>query len=50
MDEVYTCICRGQTWTIHEGFIRCEGCRKEYTFSTMRSPKEFNINRESLVK
>lgn len=32
MDEVYTCICLGQTFSIHDGFVRCIQCRKEYKF------------------
>ena len=32
MDEVYTCICKGQQWSIHDGFIRCANCKKEYKF------------------
>ncbi len=32
MPEVYTCVCRCQSWVIHDGFIRCHSCSKEYTF------------------
>ena len=32
MDEVYTCVCGWQTFMIHDGFIRCWSCSKEYNF------------------
>ncbi len=38
MDEVYTCICRGKTWIIHDGFIRCANCQKEYKFRRIINP------------
>ena len=50
MDEVYTCICKGQAWTIHAGFIRCENCNREFDSYCLRSPKQFNLNKESLEK
>ncbi len=37
MDEVYTCICRGKTWVIHDGFIRCAHCQKEYKFKNFNA-------------
>lgn len=36
MDEVYTCICKGQAWSIHDGYIRCLRCRKEYKFKRIK--------------
>ena len=32
MDEVYTCVCKCQSWEIHDGFIRCCSCSKECDF------------------
>ena len=46
MDEVYTCICGGQAFSIHEnGRIRCSKCQKEYLLDIgdeMESPTDFN--------
>ena len=51
MDEVYTCVCKGQRWFIHDGFIRCANCEKQYKIKYVESgpgveriedPKEFN--------
>lgn len=49
MDEVYTCICGGQTWSIHEGFIRCSSCNKQYGI-TAESPTNFNESIEKREK
>ena len=45
MDEVYTCVCGGQSWSIHEQFIRCVSCNKEYKVK-MESPTDFNVRSE----
>ena len=53
MDEVYTCICGGQAFSIHEGFIRCVKCLKKYVLrrfkalsgaeaQVLENPKDFN--------
>ena len=51
MDEVYTCVCGNQAFSIHDGFIRCSQCRKEYRIQYVESgadveriedPTEFN--------
>lgn len=51
MNEVYTCICGGQAFCIHDGFIRCEKCSKKYDIKYVESsidvervedPSEFN--------
>ena len=34
MDNVYTCVCGVQLWTIHDGFIRCGCCKQEYRHQT----------------
>jgi len=49
-DEVFTCICGNELWSIHEGFIRCSKCKKEFElkylggggFSEIPSPEYFN--------
>lgn len=40
MDEVYTCMCKGQAWSIHDGFIKCLRCRKEYKFKRHKALRE----------
>lgn len=45
MDEVYTCICNGQSWTIHYDFIRCVKCNRKYNILP-QSPRSFNEDRE----
>ena len=40
MDEVYTCLCGCQHWSIHDGFIRCMLCGKDYKHQTY--VKKFN--------
>jgi len=50
MNEVYTCICGYQNWTICDGFIICNDCGEQYTFRQLgishtyllESPKNFN--------
>ena len=45
MDEVYTCpVCKGQSFSIHEGFIKCsqEGCETEYELPLIVTPNQFN--------
>ena len=50
MDEVYTCKCGGQSFSIHSGFIRCVECQKEYKLQSMgntapyvlEDPEDFN--------
>ena len=37
MDEVYTCVCGNQAFSIHDGFIRCSQCRKEYKFKRIKA-------------
>ena len=32
MDEVYTCVCKCQSFEIHDGFIKCCYCSMEYKF------------------
>lgn len=44
MDEVYTCICGNQKWSIHEQFIRCTKCKAEYKVE-LESPMIFNADR-----
>ena len=41
MDEVYTCICKGQSWFIHNDFIRCRDCGREYKTKN-KCPSKFN--------
>ena len=41
MDEVYTCVCGCQRWGIHDGFVRCDKCMKEYKTEN-ECPGEFN--------
>ncbi len=61
MDEVYTCVCGGQAFTIHDGFIRCCSCPKEYNFKrffalsgmkgqALQSVTEFNERVEQVKK
>lgn len=57
MDEVYTCICGNQEWSIHERIVRCTKCGKEYKYCDIDeyvtyepiSPGEFN-RRKNLMK
>ena len=49
MDEIYTCICGGQTWKIIGAEIKCDKCGKEYTLmwevgidGQIESSEEFN--------
>ena len=46
MDEAYTCVCKGQRWSIHDGFIRCDNCQEEYETKSIcfkwEYPSEFN--------
>lgn len=37
MDEVYTCVCKCQSWEIHDGFIKCCSCSKEYKFKNFNA-------------
>ena len=41
MDEVYTCLCGCQEWSIHVDFVRCCCCNKEYKTRT-EDPSKFN--------
>ena len=59
MDEVYTCVCGSQRWSIHDSFIRCANCQKEYKFKYIESgieveriedPSEFNKRVEQVKK
>ena len=43
MDEVYTCECGNQSWSIHYNYVRCEICEREYKIKIAISPKEFNV-------
>ena len=53
MGEVYTCICKGQSWSIHIGFIRYLKCQRRYKLKRFKAlssaeafvlelPKDFN--------
>lgn len=50
MDEIYTCICGGQTWIIGDGVITCDKCGKDYDLKyvggsipyVLDKPKDFN--------
>ena len=49
MDDIYTCICGGQKFSVHGGAIRCANCQREYELmwdvgidGQMESPGEFN--------
>ena len=62
MDEVYTCTCGGQSFSIHEGHICCVQCSVEYNLrrfkalsgalaQVLENPKDFNERiRKSLLK
>ena len=41
MDEVYTCTCGCQEWSIHDGFVRCLCCHAEYKTEN-ECPSKFN--------
>lgn len=30
MDEVYNCVCGGKLFSIHDGFIICKNCGRQY--------------------
>lgn len=53
MPEAYTCICGGQEFSIHIGFIRCVKCQRRYKLRRFKAlsgaeafvlelPKDFN--------
>jgi len=50
MNEVYTCECGYQDWTICDGFIICNDCGDQYSFKRLgnspfyifENPKDFN--------
>jgi len=43
MDEIYTCLCEGQEWHIHEGVIKCVGCHREFVMKYLIQPWRFNV-------
>ena len=47
MENVYTCICGNQTWTIHESAVCCIKCQQRFELALM-SVKDFNkmVNEE----
>ena len=52
MEEVYTCFCKNQSWTIYGVKIECTKCGKKYLIGTgnlcdLEAPA-FNANRETL--
>lgn len=61
MDEVYTCICGSQSWSIYDGFIRCVKCQRRYKLERFKAlsdaeafvlelPKDFNKRVEQVKK
>lgn len=46
MSEVYTCVCGGQVFKIHNSTITCPACERIYDLSMMKnqleSPEDFN--------
>ena len=44
MDEIYTCLCEKQAWSIHDGFIRCVGCKREFQVKNGRLIKPWRFN------
>ena len=53
MDEIYTCVCGGQSFKIREGSIRCVNCSRIYDLCRykrlngeeahiLQLPKDFN--------
>jgi len=48
MDEVYTCKCGNQSWTILDGFIRCYDCDQIYDVGVKPEPWEFHNKRHEL--
>lgn len=46
MNEVYTCFCGVQLWTIHDSFIRCGCCKREYKHQT--DVENFNEKSKSI--
>ena len=62
MDEIYTCTCGGQAFSVHEGHICCVQCSVEYKLrifkalsgalgQVLENPKDFNERiREDLFK
>lgn len=44
MDEIYTCLCGEQFWSIHAGFIKCRHCGKECKIEMIAflDPSRFN--------
>lgn len=45
MEEVYTCECGCQKWTIYDDRIECEECCEQYWIKGYIMPREFNKNR-----
>jgi len=44
MDEVYTCLCKGQAWSIHDGYIKCEKCGRNFFLKNSRLPPVWKFN------
>ena len=42
MDEGYTCICRSQSFEIHDGFIKCCYCSVEFKFKRFNALSGMN--------
>jgi hypothetical protein len=51
MEELYTCICRSQEFSIYVNRIKCVSCGKTYAQKIIISPTMFNrIIRENILK
>ncbi len=52
MDEVYTCVCKCQSFEIHDGYIKCSYCSKEYKFKgqALQDVTDFNKRVEQVKK
>lgn len=52
MDEVYTCGCGCQNFTIHHDYVECNDCRKEYLVEIFKlcDPRDFNYKREEFLR
>jgi len=45
MDEIFTCICGNQLWSIYDGFLRCSKCGEEYVLEYLGGGGEYTISK-----